>query len=474
MASPAAAALPRFTSFVMLAEMRTGSNFLEANLNALDGVTCHGEMFNPNFVGGLKRQEMFGYDLEAREKDPLGLLRAMHAQTPGLSGFRYFHDHDQRILPAVMQDHACAKIILTRNPLESYVSWQIARETNQWRLTNVKNLKTAQAEFSPDGFHQHLETSQEFQITLLHELQISGQTAFYLDYEDIQDVDVLNGLAAWLGVSARLEAVDATLKKQNPGALADKVVNPAQMEQALARLDRFNLSRTPNFEPRRSAGVPSFLAANAAPLLYMPVKGGPVAQISAWLAAIDEAGTSGDFTRRSLREWEKSRPGNLSFTVLRHPLLRAHTAFVDLIVSGRLKEHRNALIRAHGAELPPKGQDFADPDQHRAAFLAFLRYAKLSVGGQTSQKTDPHWASQNAVLHGFAGLRSPDLVIREDRLTTGLAYLASELGFTAPPVTPDPNPAHRLQSIWCEELETAAQEAWPRDYTTFGFAGWKR
>ena len=40
-----------FTSFVVLAEMRTGSNFLEANLNALEGVTCHGEAFNPHFIG---------------------------------------------------------------------------------------------------------------------------------------------------------------------------------------------------------------------------------------------------------------------------------------------------------------------------------------------------------------------------------------------------------------------------------------
>ena len=36
-----------FDSFVMFAEMRTGSNFLESNLNALDGVTCLGELFNP-------------------------------------------------------------------------------------------------------------------------------------------------------------------------------------------------------------------------------------------------------------------------------------------------------------------------------------------------------------------------------------------------------------------------------------------
>ncbi|WP_112310892.1 sulfotransferase family 2 domain-containing protein [Pseudogemmobacter bohemicus] len=471
MSDARAAALPRFTSFVMLAEMRTGSNFLEANLNALNGVRCLGEMFNPNFIGGPKRHEAFGHDMEAREKDPLGLLRAMHEQTPGLSGFRYFHDHDARILPAVMEDAACAKIILTRNPLESYISWQIARETDQWRLSNVKNLKTAQAEFNASGFEEHLETVQDFQIRLMHMLQVSGQTAFYIDYEDISDVAVLNGLAAWLGVSSRLEAVDNSLVKQNPGALSDKVRNPGDMEQALARLDRFNLARTPNFEPRRSAGVPSFIGSDRARLLYMPIKGGPVPQVSAWLEALGDV--TGDFTRKSLRNWEQTHPGNLAFTVLRHPLLRAHTAFLDLIVSGRLKDHRNALMRAHGADLPPKGEGFADPDQHRAAFLAFLRYAKLSVNGQTGQRVDPHWASQNAVLQGFAGLRSPDLILREERLASGLGWLSSELGFTAPPFTPDPEQARALASVWSEELDTAAQEAWPRDYSAFGFSRWQ-
>jgi len=32
--------MSKFDYFMILAEMRTGSNFLEANLNELDGVTC--------------------------------------------------------------------------------------------------------------------------------------------------------------------------------------------------------------------------------------------------------------------------------------------------------------------------------------------------------------------------------------------------------------------------------------------------
>lgn len=249
-----------FDSFIMFAEMRTGSNFLEANLNALDGVTCHGEVFNPVFIGKKDQTELFGISLADREEDPSRLLRRLRERTSGLSGFRYFHDHDPRVFDLVMDDPRCAKIILTRNPIESYVSLKIAQATGQWKLTNPKNLKQAKARFDPAEFVDHLDEVQQFQIRLLRALQSRGQTAFYIDYDDIPDLSVLNGLAAFLGVEARLDKVDASLTVQNPEPLTDKVTNVSAMEQTLARLDRFNLSRTPNFEPRRNAAIPGYLA----------------------------------------------------------------------------------------------------------------------------------------------------------------------------------------------------------------------
>ncbi|MBL9057999.1 MAG: nodulation protein NodH, partial [Rhodobacteraceae bacterium] len=62
-----------FSSFVIFAEMRTGSNFLEANLNAIPGVKCHGEAFNPYFIGGEGKQEMLGVTIEQRGADPRSL-----------------------------------------------------------------------------------------------------------------------------------------------------------------------------------------------------------------------------------------------------------------------------------------------------------------------------------------------------------------------------------------------------------------
>jgi LPS sulfotransferase NodH len=458
-----------FDSFVMFAAMRTGSNFLEANLNAMTGVSCHGEVFNPYFIGQKDKTEFLGFSLIDRAADPMALVRAMRAASSGISGFRYFHDHDPRVFEAVLEDERCAKIVLTRNPVESYVSLKIAQETGQWKLTNAKNLKSAQARFDAREFEAHLADLQSFQLRIQRGLQVTGQTAFWIDYEDINDLEILNGLAAFLGVPA-LEALDDSLKKQNPEEITRKVANPEEMEQALSRLDRFNLSRTPNFEPRRAAMVPAFVAARRAPLLFMPVRSGPEKIVLDWLSAF--GGLESDFTQKTLRQWKKARPKHRAFTVLRHPVARAYAAFQDQILHGTFRDLRGQLEKAHKLPLPPVGQTYPDAKTHRAGFLAFLKWLKLNLSGQTGLRVDPHWASQSAILQGFSQFQTPDLVLREDRLAAGLAFLATEIGLAEAPAVQEVPTDPQLAAIYDDEIEAAAREAYARDYVAFGFRDW--
>lgn len=465
-----------FDLFVVFAEMRTGSNFLETNLNALDGVQCHGEAFNPHFIGYPNRAEILGLDQAARDADPLALLARMRT-APGLNGFRFFNDHDPRVLEAVLPDPRVAKIILTRNPVDSYVSWKIAQATGQWKLTNVKQRKAEQVRFDAAEFEAHLAALQEFQVRLLNGLQKTGQTAFYLAYEDLGDLEVMNGLARWLGVEARLETIDQTLKKQNPDGMEAKVANFDGMEQALARLDRFDLNRTPNFEPRRSAAVPSFAAAPESPLLFMPVKSGPEAAIRRWLAGLDGADTGGliaGFTQKTLRQWMRARPGHRSFTVLRHPVARAHAAFCERILPPHVfPEIRATLRKVFRLDIPPEpdGTNY-DDDRHRAAFLGWLKFLKANLNAQTAIRVDGAWASQAATLQGFANFALPDAILREDEgLEDQLAFLAHQVGHAEMPVIDAPTDPHRerLLRIYDDELEAAARDAYARDYVVFGF-----
>ncbi|MEL6450897.1 MAG: nodulation protein NodH [Pseudomonadota bacterium] len=470
--------MAQFDYFVVFAEMRTGSNFLETNLNAFDGLACHGEAFNPHFIGYPNSTEVLGVDQAARDADPKRLLREIK-KTPELSGFRYFHDHDPRILDRIIEDQKCAKIVLTRNPVDSYVSWKIAQATGQWKLTDAKARKDGKARFDADEFAAHLSALQAFQVELLNRLQVSGQTAFYVAYEDLQSLDVMNGLAAWLGIDARLEALDKNLKVQNPSALSDKVSNFAQMTEALSGLDRFNLTRTPNFEPRRGAAVPTYCAAQDAPLLYLPVRGGLGDPVLDWMGGLGGGAPRSKLSQNDLRDWMRGHAGHRSFAVLRHPLARAHTVFCDRILNigkGGFAGIRTTLTKRYGLPLPADPEDASyDKVAHRAAFAAFLGFLKANLAGQTAVRVDADWASQAKTVEGFAEFVLPDRLIREDALADELPALAVSVGVQDVPelLARAPDAPHSLADIYDVEIEGLARAAYGRDYLMFGFEDWR-
>ncbi|MFG6501598.1 MULTISPECIES: nodulation protein NodH [unclassified Sulfitobacter] len=472
----------KFDSFVVFAEMRTGSNFLEANLNAFAGIACHGEAFNPFFMGYPKSEPILGVDQATRDEDPTKLLAAIRGQQDALGGFRYFHDHDPRVFDDIVEDQRCAKIVLTRNPVDSYVSWKIAQATGQWKLTDMKAQKVAQAVFDADEFSAHLDALQQFQITLLNRLQTSGQTAFYVAYEDLQSVEVMNGLARYLGVDEQLEGLDKNLKKQNPSPISTKVSNYDEMLEALARLDRFDLTRTPNFEARRGPNVPSYVAAATSGLIYLPIKSGPQDQVLDWLAALDgvpREALRDKMSQKELRQWKRKMPGHRGFTVLRHPALRAHDAFCRHILTtgeGSYRQLRNTLMRRYKVPLPKDGPDAEhDREAHRAAFVAFLKFLKGNLAGQTSIRVDAAWCSQAQTIAGFGAFCLPDRILREEELASELPALAAGQGHATVPAVPqmvEPGP-FTLGDIYDDEIEALTAEAYQKDYMTFGFSRWR-
>ena len=457
-----------FRSFVIFAEMRTGSNLLEATLNAVKGVTCFGEAFNPYMMGWPDKDEMLGVTRQAREADPLPLLAKLTDRPGHLPGFRYFHDHDPRVLEPIIADRGCAKIFLSRNPLDSYVSTRLAWETNQWKLNETETPIPARITYDGDEFRRMLSAAGEFRRHVMGRLQATGQAAFHLDYDDLRDADVMTGLLHWLG-RTDLDRVEPARDQvpQNPQELAKKVANFDAMQADLRDMDPFLLHRLPVFEPRRGPAVPSFVAADAGRgLLFMPVRGGPERAIRAWLAGLGQV--EGGFTQSTLRQWKRARPGHRSFAVLRHPLLRAWDVFGHLLAQGN-PEQREVLRRLHRVALPPEDA-LADlsGDARMAVFADFLGFLRRNLNGQTSLPTHPNWASQTEVLSGFARLAVPDILVREDRLSEDLAHLARAAGVEdarLDGVSPAPVP----EALRDPRLAEAAQAAYLRDYITFGF-----
>ncbi|RME14693.1 MAG: nodulation protein NodH, partial [Alphaproteobacteria bacterium] len=116
-----------------------------------------------------------------------------------------------------------------------------------------------------------------------------------------------------------------------------------------------------------------------------------------------------------------------------------------------------------------------DREQHRAAFLGFLKFVFGNIGGQTAIRVDGSWATQDAVIQGFGQVMLPDHILREEDLEEGLAEIAREVGATAPPppkVLPDT--PFSLDDIYDDEIEDAVRKAYQRDFMMFGYRPWSR
>ncbi len=473
-----------FDYFVIFAEMRTGSNFLESNLSLFPGLATYGEAFNPYFMVEPKLEELFGVTVEARNADPIRLIEKMRDNTDGIPGFRFFHDHDVRVYEHVIEDPRCAKVVLTRNFVDSYVSRKIARATDQWQLGNVRDAKHQKIRFEPAEFLRQFAEVTAFQHQLQKRLQSTGQSAFYLAYEDTQDLEVVNGLARFLGETTRLEGFSGKHKKQNPEALEEKVVNFDELVETVQSIGLFDVEQVPVYEPRRSPLVPNYVTAAKAPLLFMPIEGAPGDEVLNWMAALDGVGRDGlatGMTQKDLRKWKRSHPGHRSFTVVRHPALRAHAAFCRHFLSNgpsAYPEIREALRSHYDVPLPESPVPGPDYDRvaHRAAFLAFLKFLKSNLDGQTSIRVDGAWATQSAIIQGFGQVLLPDHILREDDLEIGLTMLAKDAGLSTAGALPKavPDAPFTLAEIYDDEIEEAVRRPYQRDFMQFGFRPWRK
>ncbi len=465
-----------FDYFVVLAGMRTGSNLLEEQLAAMPGIVSHGELFNPHFFGKPETKSLWGLSMAARDSDPLRVIGAMRSASSGLHGFRLFYDHDTRAIDHVLLDSKAAKIILTRRPIDSYVSLKIARKTGQWWLGDMTSARAAKVPFEAQEYADFLNDLSEFQTRINHSLQTTGQTAFHIGYEDLSDDDVLAGLGQFLGADGPPDAAKVKAKVQNPTPVMARLTNPKVAEEALMSLSTPDLGRIQVYEPDRGPGLRFFRVCQTAPLLYMPIRGAGLDPVPEWMRQVDADGEiEAGMTQKDLRRWKRQHAGHRSFTVLRHPLPRAHDAFCRFVLPNDVENYtaiRAALIDQYGVPLPAEwSPDDWDIDRHRAAFLGFLKFLTGNLGGQTALRVDNTWATQTMLLHAIGQFAVPDQVIRETDLNAALKRLSSEVGLEAPDITGafDVTEPFALSDIATPDIEEAPEAAYRRDYVMFGF-----
>ncbi len=483
-----------FKYFVLLANMRTGSNLFEQNIRLYRGFSCHGELFNPHFIGFPGTNRLYNTTMTERELQPKKLLDEMVQQEKTtIPGFRLFADHDHRILEHCLQDQSCAKIILSRNPLDSFVSHAIAKATDQWKLTDISKRKKAKIEFDIVAFRSYLNRIQKFQSEIGAKLQRTGQAAFHLNFEDLKKVEVFNGLAQFLGSNEELKSLGETIVRQNPEELKDKVNNFQEMVNGVRSLDLLGTNNVPVLEAERNPGSKNFRAAGTLPLLILPMHRSEFPQVTRWLAKhqqrVSETSTiETEMTQRQLAHWLDKHPRRQSAAIISHPVERAYGAFYRYIFCTGEEAFpwiRTTLENHYKLSLPDKKLT-KQPNRnvlensgygaahHQKAFEKFLKFLKGNLQGQTRARVDQSWASQNAIMQGYAHLVIPDVVIRKESLALELMIIEKKLNLQPVPLPDidDEAQCFSLAEIYSPKIERAARATYARDYQMFGFDNW--
>ena len=211
------------------------------------------------------------------------------------------------------------------------------------------------------------------------------------------------------------------------------------------------------------------------------MRGGPEEAVRGWLAALDGVPPQTlptQLNQKDLRQWRLGHGWHRSFTVVRHPLARAHAVFCRRILSqepGSFARIRKLLRNFHKLPIPggEPGPDY-DRAAHSAAFVAFLEFLQANLAGQTGIRVDPHWTSQAVAIEGMASVALPDRIIREEEMTDALTGLARDAGYRAAPAPgmAQPDTPHALADIYDERIERLAARVYERDYLIFGFGAW--
>lgn len=215
-----------YDSIAIIAAMRTGSQLLEAILNQHEHIQSFGELFNPVFIGNLQYKERFGMTVQTRDADPYALLQAVgfEATDNKLPIYRIFDEHNFDVLDYILKNPRIYKIILRRNPLDSFVSLKIAVATNQWQSKRERANATALVDLDADEYRAYFQKNLEFFDYCETVLEDTEQESFALRYEQIKNITVINNILSDIGLEP-LDRFFETMAKQNR-PVAEQVVNP--------------------------------------------------------------------------------------------------------------------------------------------------------------------------------------------------------------------------------------------------------
>jgi LPS sulfotransferase NodH len=247
---------PPPTRFIVLAQQRTGTNFLLTLLGSHPDAIAFGEIFSSSqrLQWGISlaehcRRSLPDPDeatLAARQVDPVGFLRQYvfgeGTRNSRAVGFKIFYEHcrtgrDPEVWSWLEQEADVAVVHLKRrNILRTLLSKRLANASGVWHRdsTNAPESPT------PPPTIELTETDcrEFFTRTLLKEREADYLfrhhrvlTVYYEDLE-AQPESVAAAVQSFLGLP--LQPLQSVLTKQAAGSLRDQIANYDQLKQAFA------------------------------------------------------------------------------------------------------------------------------------------------------------------------------------------------------------------------------------------------
>ena len=229
------------TRFVILAAPRTGSNLLCTLLNSHPEVLCHHELFNPNGIFYALEYRDGSMDLgsmEARDREPLAFLQRVWEHPLGAScvGFKMTRGQNDAVMRALIGDPGVLKILLyRRNRLKTFVSEQLARQTDQWEVYARDQLVTGAPRLHIDveSFRAHCDLNERFYQDIEHALRSGRQRWIEVAYENLLAGSEHVRLLEFLGVGDTRARLTQSSIKQSDTDLRSHIENYRELELAL-------------------------------------------------------------------------------------------------------------------------------------------------------------------------------------------------------------------------------------------------
>jgi len=477
-----------FTSFAMFGAMRTGSNLLEKFLNQYEGLHCHGEIFHPFFIGQQGCQEYLSMAREERDKNPAKMLAALKkASLPKIAGYRIFQTHDEWVVNEALTDPYCAKIILKREPLESFVSLKIALQTNQWLISDHAHQRDEKIHFDLEEYEIYLEMRDKFYDEIFEKLHMSGQPFLEIDYVNLTDVESVNRIAEFIGDQRAKTRLDHPIKRQNPGPFSAKILNYEEVKNTALFASHADHA-PPVLRPVReeNSDISRVYFCKTKNMALCPIPAIPDAGLREWLRFHDGRPPENGLNMHRFREWRHLHPSALSFSMVRHPVLRAYTAFMRKIFATGSEAYtiiRQDLEGQFGMMLPQgelqPNHDRADleargygADEHRISFKLYLVFVAENLANHTKIRQDGMWQLQKEILRRYQLIVRNLMIFNEKTIEADLIYFENRMGLR-PNLAWKPEPDYpfvfSLSEIYDAEIEHLAYVAYAPDYESFNF-----